>query len=385
MDISFILNQLGEEHENYYNAVAPPIIQSSNFCFKTVDSFRNALSNELENTLYTRGNNPTVSILRKKLAALELAEDALIFASGVAAISAAIMSNVKHGDHVVCVNKPYGWTNVLLNSYLEKYGVKTTMVDGSAINNFSTALLPNTKVIFLESPGSLTFEMQDIEAVANLAKKHNITTIIDNSYASPLNQGPLSMGIDLVVHSASKYLNGHSDVIAGVICGSKERLRKIMSEEFLNLGGIISPNDAWLILRGLRTLELRINRSSETAQKVVCYLENHPKIDKVLYPFSSTNTQLELAKKQMKQAGGLFSVLIKANKQEQIEDFCSSLKRFLMAVSWGGYESLILPICALPISKFNSNPPPWNLVRIYIGLEAADVLIEDLNQALENI
>lgn len=385
MDISYILNHLGEEREEYYGAVAPPVFQTSNFCFKTVVEMREKLKRELETPFYSRGFNPTVSVLRKKVAALEKAEDALVFSSGSAAVAAAVMSVVKAGDHVVCVEKPYSWTNNLLTKYLSKYGVTATFVDGKEIINFENAIQPNTKLIYLESPNSLTFEMQDIAGVAALARSKNICTIIDNSYSSPINQQPISLGVDMVIHSATKYLNGHSDVVAGVVCGTKERIMKMMAEEYMTIGGIISAQDAALILRGLRTLELRINRSAETTEKIISFLENHPKIKQINYPFLSTNPQLTLAKKQMKQGGALFSIVLNAEKTEQIETFCDNLKRFLMATSWGGYESLIFPICALGASKSFENPLPWNLVRLYIGLEDADLLIEDLKQALDKM
>lgn len=385
MDNSYILNHLGEEREEYYGAVAPPVFQASNFCFKTVAEMREKLKRELETPFYSRGFNPTVSVLRKKVAALEQAEDALVFSSGSAAVAAAVMSVVKAGDHVVCVEKPYSWTNNLLAKYLSKYGVTTTFVDGKDLINFEKAIQANTRLIYLESPNSLTFEIQDIEAVAALAKSKNICTIIDNSYSSPINQKPIIFGIDMVIHSATKYLNGHSDVVAGVVCGTKERIMKMMAEEYMTIGGIISAQDAALILRGLRTLELRVNRSAETTKKIVSFLENHPKIKQINYPFLSTNPQLNLAKKQMKQGGALFSIVLNAEKTEQIEKFCDSLKRFLMATSWGGYESLIFPICALGASKSFENPLPWNLVRLYIGLEDADLLIEDLGQALDKV
>ncbi|HVA97356.1 MAG TPA: aminotransferase class I/II-fold pyridoxal phosphate-dependent enzyme [Bacteroidia bacterium] len=383
MELSYILNQLGEERENYFNAVSPPIIQSSNFCAKSVADLRKILSNEYETPFYTRGYNPTVGILRKKIAALEGAEDALVFSSGTAAMAAAIMSVAKAGDHVVCVKKPYSWTNALLNNYLVKYGVSTTMVDGTETKNFENAIQENTKLIYLESPNSLTFELQDIEAIAKLAKQKNITTIIDNSYSSPLQQSPIKMGIDLIVHSASKYLSGHSDVVAGVVCGSSARIKKMFGEEFMNIGGIISPHDAWLMIRGLRTLEIRINRVSESAAQVVEFLENHPKIEKINYPFSKNNPQLALAKKQMKSATGLFSIQIKAKDISQIDAFCDNLKHFLMATSWGGYESLVFPIGALPQAK--NSGLPFNLVRIYIGLENPEILISDIKQALEKV
>lgn len=385
MDVSYILNHLGEEREEYYGAVAPPVFQTSNFCFKTVAEMREKLKRELETPFYSRGFNPTVSILRKKVAALEMAEDALVFSSGSAAVAAAVMSAVKAGDHVVCVEKPYSWTNNLLTKYLSKYGVTTTFVDGKELMNFENAIQANTKLIYLESPNSLTFEMQDIEAVAVLAKSKNIFTIIDNSYCSPINQQPITFGVDMVIHSATKYLNGHSDVVAGVVCGTKDRIMKMMAEEYMTIGGIISAQDAALILRGLRTLELRVNRSAETTEKIISFLENHPKIKQINYPFLSTNPQLNLAKKQMKQGGALFSIVLNVEKPEQVEKFCDGLKRFLMATSWGGYESLIFPICALGASKSFENPLPWNLVRLYIGLEDADLLIEDLGLALDQM
>lgn len=191
----------------------------------------------------------------------------------------------------------------------------------------------------------------------------------------------MAVGIDIVVYSASKYFGGHSDIVAGVICSSKERIYKIITTEFMTLGAIISPHDAWLMLRGIRTLELRVNRSAESAQKMVNYLEKHPKIEKVYYPFASKNEQLPLAKKQMKQGGGLLTILINAKSVEQIETFCNNLKCFLMAVSWGGHESLIFPVCA----NKNHGTLPWNMVRIYIGLENPDELIADINNALDKM
>lgn len=385
MDISHILNHLGEERDEYYGAVAPPVFQTSNFCFKTVSEMREKLTHELETPFYTRGYNPTVATLRKKLAALEGMEDALVFSSGSAAVAAAVMSVVKAGDHVVCVRKPYSWTNNLLSKYLAKYGITHTFVSGGEAADFEKEIRENTKLIYLESPNSLTFEMQDIEAIAKLAKSKNITTIIDNSYNSPLNQSPAKMGIDIVLHSGTKYINGHSDVVCGVVCANHERIMKMFAEEYMTIGSCISPQDAAMILRGLRTLELRVNRSAETAKKISDFAEKHPKIKQVHYPFSSKNPQLALAKKQMKQGGGLISVVIDAKDEAGVERFCDSLQRFLMATSWGGYESLVFPLCALAASKSFENPLPWNMVRLYIGLEDADLLIKDLNQALDKV
>lgn len=385
MDISHILNHLGEDREQYYGAVAPPVFQTSNFAFSTVAEMREKLTKELENPFYTRGYNPTVASLRKKLAALEGTEDALVFSSGSAAVAAAVMSVVKAGDHVVSVKKPYSWTSNLISKYLAKYGVTHTFVDGGEAANFEKAIQENTKLIYLESPNSLTFEMQDIEAVAKIAKAKGITTIIDNSYNSPLNQNPVKMGVDIVVHSGTKYISGHSDVVCGVVCTTHERIMKMFAEEYMTIGSIISPNDAALILRGLRTLELRVNKSADSAKKVADFAEKHPKIKAVYYPFSSKNPQLSLAQKQMKQGGGLLSIVLDVKEEKQMEVFCDNLKRFLMATSWGGYESLVFPLCALAASKSFENPLPWNMVRLYIGLEDPDLLIADLKQALDKI
>ena len=384
-DISHILNHLGEELENYYGSVSPPVFQSSNFCFQTVEHMREALKHEDTIPFYTRGSNPTVAILRQKVASLESAEDALIFGSGSGAMTAGVMSSVKGGERVICVKKPYSWTNKLLNKLLVHYGVESTMIDGTDIENFRNAIKPNTRLIILESPNSITFEMQDIRAVAALAKQHNITTLIDNSYATPIYQRPIEMGIDMTVHSATKYISGHSDVVAGALCGSKKKIYEIFKSEFMTLGGIISPHDAWLMIRGLRTLKIRVQRSNDTTDKVVEYLENHPKVDKVFFPFSKKNPQYELAKSQMSGTGGMFSAQLKAKDIAGIERFCNSLKRFLMACSWGGHESLIFPTCSLFDSQNYSTELSWNHIRFYVGLEEPEEIIEDLKQALEKV
>lgn len=386
-DLSYILNKLGEDRENYYNAVSPPLMLSSNFSFTSVADMRSKLTKELETPFYTRGYNPTVAILRKKIAALEGKEDALVFASGSAAIAAAVMSVVKGGDHVVCVAKPYSWTSNLLSKYLSKYGVTVSFVEGKTADDFEKECRPETKLIYLESPNSLTFEMQDIAAVTNMAKRGSITTIIDNSYNSPLNQQPHELGVDIVVHSATKYLNGHSDVVAGVVAASHERIMKMMAEEYMTIGAIIGAHDAWLMLRGLRTLELRLNRSSESAQQIAEWLEMHPKVEKINYPFLKSNPDYDLAQKQMKQGGGLFSMQLKTADVDGIERFCNSLSAFLLATSWGGHESLCFPICALGSAESfkNKTTLPWNLVRLYIGLENPDVLKADLEKALAQL
>ncbi len=386
MNLSYILNELGEEREQYFNAIAPPIIQTSNFKFNTVADFRAALADEYQGNLYSRGFNPTIDILRKKLAALDGAEDALVFSSGIAAITVPILALLQNGDEVICVENPYSWTIRLFRDFLPKFGITTSFIDGADLNQLEAAITTKTKLIYLESPNTFSFDVQDLAAVSTIAKARGILTMIDNSYCSPLYQQPIAYGIDLVAQSATKYLAGHSDVIAGVLTGKKEVLEKIFNNEYLNIGAALAPQNAWLLLRGLRTLEIRLEKISETADKVIAYLNQHPKIERVLHPFSSDNKDLELARKQMKKCGGLFSVILRNASIEKIELFCNSLKHILMAVSWGGYESLIFPACAgLSKAEFDSNNKRHTLIRIYIGLEDADYLIADLEQAFHKL
>ena len=386
MDLSEIINELGEEREHYFNAIAPPIIQTSNFAFQKVDALREALKDEFKVHLYSRGNNPTVTILRKKLAALDGAEDALVLSSGVAAIFLAVFANVKSGDHIVSVSKPYSWTDKLFNHLLPRFGVQTTMVDGTRTENFEQAIRDNTRIIFLESPNTFTYELQDIEAIVKLAQRNGILTMIDNSYCSPLYQKPIEMGIDLSLQTATKYLGGHSDVVAGVISGSKAMIGKIFRNEMLTVGSVISPFNAWLLLRSLRTLEIRLERIANSTEYVFDKLKDHPKIERIYYPFNPQSSQFELAKKQMKRSPGLFTLLLKATTLKEISTFCESLQHFLMAVSWGGHESLIFPSCAaIPEDMFEAENINHRLVRFYIGLEDPELLLQDILQALDKI
>ena len=381
-DLSYLLTHLGEDREHGFNAVIPPIVQSGNFTYPTVAAMRNTVQHEFERPLYTRGHNPTVAMVRHKLAALEHAEDALLFSSGSAAIAAAVIAFTKAGDHVVCVQKPYSWTKKLLSELLVRFGVETTFVDGTDAENYLRACRPNTTFFITESPNSLTFELQDLRAVAAIAQERGIITLCDNSYNSPLFQNPIDLGIDLVAHSGTKYLNGHSDVVCGVLAGSAAHMRQVMSREFMTLGAAPSPHDAWLLMRGLRTLELRVNRSADNAEQVARFLEAHPKVKRVHWPFLESHPQHALARRQMKRCGGLMTIELDAPDEAAVERFCDNLRRFLIAVSWGGFESLQWPICALKGPSGYYTDLPFTMVRLYIGIEDPALLIADLDQAL---
>lgn len=386
MDISYILNELGEERGKYYNAVAPPIMQTSNFAFDKVEDFRNALEDEASAFLYSRATNPTLNILSQKLAALDGAEDCLVFNSGAGTVFTSVLANVKSGDHIVSVAKPYSWAQKLFDNVLPRFNVTTTYIDGRDIANFEKAIQPNTTVIYLETPNSWSFHLQDLEAVAKLAKSKNIITICDNSYCTPLYQKPIELGIDLVLQSATKFINGHSDVVAGVLCGSKKMLDKIFKSEYMNMGIGTTPFNAWLLIRGLRTLPVRMQRVSDTTKVVVAYLKSCQKVKQVLFPFDEEFHQYELAKKQMKGAGGLFSFILKVDTVEEIETFCNNLQHILMAVSWGGHESLLIPGCAsFKREEFDVTNDDHRRIRMYVGLEDADYIIKDLKRGFKSI
>ncbi|WP_121809726.1 trans-sulfuration enzyme family protein [Mucilaginibacter kameinonensis] len=384
MDLSFILNELGEERENYFNAVSPPIMQSSNFSFKDVAGLREAMNDEFESSLYSRGQNPTLNILRKKLAALDGAEDALLFSSGISAISIPILSLLKSGDHIIAVDNLYSWTIKLFKDFLPKFGITTTFIDGTVFENFEQAATPQTRLIYLESPNTFCYALQDIRKVTGFAKSRGIITMIDNSYCSPLYQQPISMGVDLVAQSATKYIGGHSDVVAGVLTGSKALLKKLFEHEFMNTGPALSPHSAWLLLRGLRTLPLRLQRSFESTRIITEWLANHPAVQEVIWPFSPQFQQADLVNQQMQGCGGLFSLVLKNSTFNKIETFCNSLQHILLAVSWGGHESLVVPaIASFKKEDYSTNNGHHQLIRMYIGLEDPHYLIADIKQALE--
>jgi cystathionine beta-lyase/cystathionine gamma-synthase len=384
MDLSYVINELGEDRENYFNAVAPPIMQTSNFRVEKVDQLKALFEDEYSGYLYSRGLNPTVDILRRKLAALDGAEDCLVFNSGAAAIFAAVLANVKAGDHIVSVSRPYTWAQRMFDVILPRFGVTTTYVDGTKIENFERAILPATSLIFLESPNSWDFQLQDLSAIAELARAEGIATIIDNSYCTPLYQRPIELGIDISMQTATKYIGGHSDTVGGILTGSRERMKKIFDSEYLNIGSGIQAFNAWLLIRGLRTLAVRLERISRTTRQVVDYLKAHPRVDGVLFPLDETFPQYELARRQMQGACGLVSFYVRAQSRGEIVRFCESLRHIFMAVSWGGHESLILPKCApLTAEEFDANNPDHRMLRLYTGLEDAVYIISDLGQAFD--
>ncbi len=385
MDISYIINELAEDRDAYFNAVAPPIIQTSNFAFRKVEDLARAFEDEMSGYLYSRGINPTVDILRRKLAALDGAEDALVFNSGAAAIFASVLANVKAGDHIVSVRNPYTWACKMFDQVLPRFGVSTTYVDGTDAANFFNATGPHTRLYYLESPNSWTYELQDLPAIAQYARAKGIVTIVDNSYCTPLYQQPVQMGIDISLQSATKFIGGHSDVVAGVISGSAAMMKKVFDSEYLNIGSGIQPFNAWLLIRGLRTLPARLERITRSTYQVIEALQKEHRVERVIFPLDPGFPQYALAKKMMKGAGGLLTIVYKAETRAEIVQFCERLKHILMAVSWGGHESLAIPKCAgIRPEDFDPRQPAHRMIRLYVGLEDPDYIIADLRQAMQS-
>lgn len=386
-----ILCHHGENKKDYMGAAVPPIFQNSTFTFNGWDSIDKAFDDPVNNCIYTRGKNPSVSMVEEKIAMMCNGERAKLFTSGMAAISSAIISVLNAGDHVITIRNIYGPANNFLNVYLkEKMKIEVTFVDGKNIEDIRKAIRKNTTLIYLETPSSAVFSLQDISKVAELAKENNITTMIDNTWATPYFQKPLDMGIDIELHSVSKYLGGHSDLVAGVVIGSEKFIRNLFLNEHALFGGKIAPFEAWLINRSLRTFPLRMEKHQENAIKIANYLNSHDKVNFVLYPGLKSFDQYELGKKQMTGYSGLMSFNLKTSKVDKIKTFVNTLKLFKLGVSWGGHESLVYApaisyLKELPREQFEAMGISISDIRISVGLENYQDLICDLQIALNTI
>lgn len=385
------LSHFGENRASYKGAVVPPLFQNSLFTYESWDAISDAFDDRNNSFIYSRGNNPTVNVAQEKIAKLAGGERALLFASGMAAISAAVLHCLEKDGHVIAVKNIYGPANNLFYSYLKKkLGISITFVSGKEVSEFEDAIQPNTNLFYLESPSSGVFSLQDIKGITVLAKKRGIKTVIDNSWATPYFQKPLLMGVDLEIHSCSKYIGGHSDVVAGVVIGSEEIIGQIFSKEYEWIGGRIAPMEAWLITRSLRTLPLRMKAHESNAMVIAEFLENHPKVEKVNYPGLRSYEQYELGQQQMSGYTGLLSFRLKTPELEKVKLFFNGLEIFKIGVSWGGHESLIY---ALAISYIKEMTPEqfaatglvYGDMRISVGLEHVEDLKRDLEQALDLI
>jgi cystathionine gamma-synthase len=364
---------------NFADAVVPPIFQTSLFTFSRYDEMIASYRGEKVRPIYTRGLNPTVRMFEEMLAKLEGAEDALGFASGMSAISSAVLSFVEPGDRIVAVKHVYPDAFRLFGTILKRMKVEVTYIDGRDEEAIDKAL-PGAKVLYLESPTSWVMEAHDVGALAALAKKHGAVSMIDNSWASPFFQRPITLGVDLVIHSASKYLGGHSDVVAGVVAGSKEMIARLKAEAYPYLGGKLSPFDAWLLIRGLRTLPLRMKVHEEAALTIARRLQELDVVEQVCHPALANRLPAGL-----NGTSGLFSFIFKDGVD--IRTFADHLKLFKLGVSWGGHESLIVPGEVVLQQKAQPNSAHTfgihaRSVRLHVGLEGTEALWSDLKEAI---
>ncbi|WP_026784661.1 PLP-dependent transferase [Pleomorphomonas koreensis] len=365
---------------NAYDAVVPPIAQTSLFTFPSYEEMNETYKGNRVRPTYTRGLNPTVRHFEEMIARLEGGEDALGFASGMAAISSTVMSFVRPGDRLVCVRHVYPDAYRLFETLLKSYGVETVYVDGRDEAAVARAL-PGAALFYLESPTSWSMDALDVASLATLARKHGVVTAIDNSWASPVFQQPLSLGVDLVLHSASKYIGGHSDVVAGVVTGSKALVGRVRSTTYPYLGGKLSPFDAWLLIRGLRTLPARMKAHEAAALHIARRLAAHPLVEAVLHPGLGNTLPPGLSG-----TSGLFSFTF--TEDVDIPTFADRLRLFKLGVSWGGHESLVVPALVVhnqaagPNSAVDFGISP-RMVRLHVGLEGAEALWADLGGAIE--
>ncbi|AZR72560.1 methionine gamma-lyase [Anoxybacter fermentans] len=380
---------VGSEPCPVTGALTTPIYQTSTFVFDDVDQGARRFAGEEEGYIYTRLGNPTQRALEIKIADLEGGDDAIVCGSGMAAVSGIFFSLVRQGDHIVAGESIYGCTHVFLSEMLPKYGVNTTFVDTTKLENIEAAIRKNTKVIYIESPTNPTMSLTDIEGVVALARKYNCKVVMDNTFMSPYFQRPLEMGVDIVLHSATKYINGHGDVVAGVIIGDQEFIDHCRMTAIKDIGGIIGPFECYLMIRGLKTLAIRMEKCNANAMEIAQFLENHPKVERVYYPGLKSHPQHELAKKQMTGFGGMMSFeLIGGIEAGKI--LMNNVQLCKLAVSLGDVDTLIQH----PASMTHSIVPREErlkagitdgLVRLSVGIEDVEDIIADLDQALNKI
>ncbi|GKV64790.1 MULTISPECIES: methionine gamma-lyase [unclassified Sporosarcina] len=380
----------GYDSKEHQGSLAVPLYQTATYVFDSAEQGERRFAGEESGNIYSRLGNPTVNVLEARIAEMEEGAGGLAFASGMAAVSAVLVHVTKANDHVVCSRGIYGCTFGLLKIMEEKYNITHTLTSMRTEEEIEKAVTDKTTCIYVETPINPTMELVDLQAVSNVAKRHGLRVIVDNTFCSPYNQTPLSFGADFVLHSATKYLNGHGDVIAGLLAGKdKEEMEKIRGTVQKDFGGVISPFDAWLLLRGIKTLPVRMDRHSANAEILSDYLKKHSKVDEVFYPFDEQHPQYEIAKKQMKTGGGLISFTIKGGK-EQAQTLLNNLSLVKLAVSLGDAETLMqhpatMTHSGVPKAEREKMGVTDSLLRLSVGLEHMDDIIADLEQAFKAI
>ena len=379
----------GRINDEQFGSLATPLYQTSTFIFDNAEQGAERFAGESAGYIYTRLGNPTTRQLEMRVAEMEGMEDAAATATGMAAVSGALLANLSAGDHIISSKAVYGCTFALISHMLTKFGIEASFVDMTNPDNIISAIKPNTKMVFLESPINPNLEVLDLEKILTISQKHQLISVVDNTFMTPVLQQPKKYGADIVIHSATKYLNGHGDVVAGIICGTKEMIEHIKLTALKDIGATMSPHDAWLILRGLKTLPIRVERHCQNAQQVAEYLESHPMVEKVYYPGLKSHAGYSFIGNQMKAAGGVIAFELKTDLAGGAA-FINRMKMFSIAVSLGDAESLIQHPASMTHSPYSDEERrdagiSDGLIRISAGLENVEDMIADLKQSLDAI
>lgn len=376
----------GYDDTQHHGSLAVPLYQTSTYSFDNAVTGEKRFSGEEAGNIYSRLGNPTVQVLEERMTMLEKGEGALAFGSGMAAVSSILVHLTKAGDHILCSRGIYGCTFGLLNIMKDKYGITHDLIRMDTEEEIERAVKPETVCIYVETPINPTMELVDLHSVVNVAKRHGLRVVVDNTFTSPYLQNPLSIGADFVLHSATKYINGHGDVIAGLLVGNnKDEIEKIRMTVQKDYGAIMSPFDAWLLIRGLKTLPVRMERHTANAERLITYLKDKEIVENIYYPFDKDNPQFSIAERQMSAGGGLISFTVKGGK-EGAQLFMDSLSLIKIAVSLGDAETLIQHPATMTHSSVPENDRLQmgitdSLLRLSVGLEHSDDLIADLEEA----
>ena len=391
-NLSFETRAIHAGHQkNQFGALSTPIYQTSTFVFDSAEQGGKRFALEEEGYIYTRLGNPTTTEVEEKLASLEGAESAMAMSSGMGAITSVLWTVLSKGDHLIAGKTLYGCTYAYIAHGLTRFGVEVTFVDTRDPENIRKAMRDNTKLIYLETPANPTMFLCDIEAISAIAhEKEDCLVLVDNTYMTPYLQRPIELGADIVIHSATKYLNGHGDVIAGFVVGKKELIDQVRFVGVKDMtGSVQSPNDSFLINRGMKTLSLRMDRHCDNAQKVAEFLETHPQVENLVYPGLKSFPQYELAQKQMKRPGAMIAFEVKGGLEAGIK-LMNTLELCTLAVSLGDCETLIQHPASMTHSPYSPEEQMEayitpGLVRISVGLEDPEDIINDLKKALDNL
>lgn len=379
----------GRINDEQFGSLATPLYQTSTFIFDNAQQGAERFAGESEGFIYTRLGNPTTRQLEMRVAAMEGMEDAAATATGMAAVSAALLTNLQADDHMISSKAVYGCSFALMSHMMKKFGIEVTFVDMTEPDNITAAIQENTKLIFLETPINPNLVVLDLERICAIAKKHKLISVVDNTFLTPVLQQPAKFGADIVIHSATKYLNGHGDVVAGIVCGSNEMINEIKMTTLKDIGATMSPHDAWLILRGIKTLPIRVERHCSNAQTIAEFLEQHQAVKQVYYPGLKSHPGNKFIGSQMKAAGGVIAFELNTDLEGGAK-FIDTMQLFAIAVSLGDAESLIQHPASMTHSPYTPEERERagitdSLIRISVGLEHVDDLIADLRQALASV